>query len=287
MAEGGRWPYPYSCRTSAKQVSQLLTHNFRAITRRVLRPLGIDVRTRRRTNNRIYSADGRTETSAKDYKSINKGLAMELLSSCLLTCLDSPSDVYSACVLNENGYPKTFAQGGDRGSDIVATYGEHFRIVSEVSAKRRRYPGFFEGQMTRAIEHAKNEWEADPTRPVYVLLVNVCSIEQGKDYWDAYKALEPTAREAGDIKVIPIWGRDFAELVSSLSEPTHRTGLHFGPLDFAAVLDFVHARLAFGDDQPEPGWTRRTLHGGLDNPLTLDLVVPQEDEADATEDFKP
>ena len=286
MDEGGRWRHPYSSRTAARQVSQLLTHNYRAITRRVLRPLGIDPQKRRRTNNQIFSEDG-TETSAEEYKRINKGLAMELLSSCLLTCLDSPSDVYSACVLNENGYPKTFAQGGDRGSDIVSTYGEHFRIVAEVSAKRRRFPDFFEEQMTRAIKHAKNEWKADPTRPVYVLLINVCSIEQGKDYWDVYKSLEPTAREAGEIKVVPIWGRDFAELVSSLSEPARRTGLHFGPLDFAAVLDFVHAQLAFGDEQPEPGWTRRTLHGGLKNPLTLELVVPQDDGVDATEDFKP
>ena len=286
MDEGGRWQHPYSCRTSARQVSQLLTHNFRAITRRVLRPLRIDPQTRRRTNNRIFSEDG-TETSAEEYKRINKGLAMELLSSCLLTCLDSPSDVHSACVLNENGYPKTFAQGGDRGSDIVSTYGEHFRIVAEVSAKRHRFPDFFEDQMTRAIKHAKNEWKADPKRPIYVLLVNVCSIEQGKGYWDTYKALEPTAREAGDIKVVPIWGRDFAELVSSLCEPTRVTGLDFGPLEFAEVLDYVHARLASGDDPPEPGWTRRTLHGGIENPLSLELAVPEGDEADNTDDPEP
>ena len=76
----------------------------RSVSTTVLALMGCPIHTsygrpRRRTNNQIFSDDDRTETSAEEYKRINKGLAMELLSSCLFTCLDSPSDVYSACAV--------------------------------------------------------------------------------------------------------------------------------------------------------------------------------------------
>ena len=59
---------------------------------------------------------------------------------------------------------------------------------------------------------------------------------------------------------------------SPLNRPA---GLHFGPSDFTDSLEFVHARLAAGDDPPEPCWTRRTSVNGLENTFTPELAVAQ------------
>ena len=286
LKEGQQWRYPYSCRTSARMATQLLTHNVRAIPRRVLSSLRIDLKTRRKTNNRIVSKEGK-ETSREEYSRINKGLAMELLSSCLLTCLDDPSDVLSRCVLSDNGDPKTFAQGGKRGCDVLATYGEDFRIVAEVSAKRETAPDFFEDQVSRAIDHAKDEWETDNTSPIYVLVVNGCSIEQGKAYRDVYNALEPTARAIGDIRVVPIWGPDFAELVSHLSEHSRRVGLDFGRRMFTGALNRIYERIAFDEEPVEPSWTRSAFIEVIEGDSTLDLELGTADENEATDDWEP
>ena len=168
LRDGAAWSLPYSCRTSARLTTQLLSHNYRAIMERVLPELGIDVKTRRRKANLIYSDDGHA-LDADESMAINKGLAMELLVASMLTCLDAPTSVTSWCVQGTNGEPKLFAQGDTE--DVLATYGD-FRVVAEVSAKRQTSLEFLQGQLGQGIKHGVMRNEKDGVLPTYVPLVN-------------------------------------------------------------------------------------------------------------------
>ena len=264
LRDGAAWSLPYSCRTSARLTTQLLSHNYRAIMERVLPELGIDVKTRRRKANLIYSDDGHA-LDADESMAINKGLTMELLVASMLTCLDAPTSVTSWCVQGTNGEPKLFAQGDTE--DVLATYGD-FRVVAEVSAKRQTSLEFLQGQLGQGIKHGVMRNEKDGVLPTYVLLVNGGSVEQDQGYRDLYNDAWRAAREQGDLRIVPFWGPDFAELVSQLSEPEHPAGLSFTSATLKSALDRVYDRITSHDGYIPVGSMRETLLDGLAPPTT-------------------
>ena len=116
-------------------ILHLLNHDFTVNDQELFPMLGIDMKTRRKTDNMPNVKNG----SVKLYRMINKALAMELLSSLLFTHLNSAQRVTSWCLTNPNGLPQYFAPSGE--SDIEVSYpaaGETpaYQMIAEVSAMR-------------------------------------------------------------------------------------------------------------------------------------------------------
>ena len=78
----------------------MITYDFRAVDRRVLTSLGLDPKTRRQ-GNQIRPGQGKERVTTHDTRLTNRGLAMELLVSTLLTCLDQPAEVKSWCTVSD------------------------------------------------------------------------------------------------------------------------------------------------------------------------------------------
>ena len=131
----------------------LLNHDFTVNDKELFPILGIDMKTRRKTDNMPNVENG----TVKQYRMINKALAMELFSSLLLTHLNSADRVTSWCLTNPNGLPLYFAPSG--ASDIEVSYpvaGDTpaFQMIAEVSAKRQVDERFYATQLYQAWRHA-------------------------------------------------------------------------------------------------------------------------------------
>ena len=75
--------------------------------------------------------------------------------------------------------------------------------------------------------------------------------------------LEAVAREKGNIRLIPIWARDFAQVVSTLCQEEHQVWLQFASADLAGALHVIYQRVAVEFVPVEPGWFRATLLAAL------------------------
>ena len=190
-------------------------------------------------------------------------LGMELLSASLFACLDHPLEVKSLCQLSDDGTcePKLYA--GHHLADLEVDY-RTFSLVVEVSARQRVTTENYRTQVNQAINHSVSLIEANPTKPVYALVINLGSIESRMIFRNIYEELEPVAREKGNIRLIPIWARDFAQVVSTLCQEDHQVGLQFASADLAGALDVIYQRVAIEFVPVEPGWFRATLLAALE-----------------------
>ena len=309
--DGEFWSFPFSCRTASRQMGELLKGNPRAITRRVLPAVGIDMATRRRKKNLVYEKNGSVkELTPKEWLSINKGLAMELLSASLFSCLDHPRDVLSYCQLSDDGRePKLYA-GGDL-ADVHVDYGA-FLLVVEVSARKKVTGENYRTQTTQAINHAESLSKANALRPVYALVINNGSVDDSHVFREIYDELnspppkdedepnspspkdedEPNSpppkdeedEKKRDFRLIPIWARDFAQIVSTLCQENHAIGLHFDTADLARAFDAIHEHIAIKKKWTKPGWTRAAFLAVLEG-KPLPVVI--EDEGKDPEQVKP
>ena len=269
------WELPVSCRTAALLLRELLRHNFRAINRRVLQVLGIDIKARHRESNFVYADDGtRRVLDAIEMRSINKALAMELLSACAFTCLDSPIEVRCWCQLNDQGRPKSYAANGHE--DITVEY-EGFAVVVEVSARKEMNAINYRRQILQAIDKAGKALEASPYKPIYALVINEGGLERHPMYGNIYVELEPDAQSKGPVRLVPIWAKDFAEIVLTLSDPDRDVGLRFEAEGLAAAFDRVYDHIAVGYRQPlTAGWMRATILAALEG-----KPFPEDEESDS------
>ena len=298
--DGEFWSFPFSCRTASRQMGELLKGNPRAITRRVLPAVGIDMATRRRKKNLVYEKNGAVkELTPKEWLSINKGLAMELLSASLFSCLDHPRDVLSYCQLSDDGRePKLYA-GGDL-ADVHVDYGA-FLLVVEVSARKKVTGENYRTQTTQAINHAESLSKANALRPVYALVINNGSVDDSHVFREIYDELNsPPPKDEDelnspppkdeedekkrDFRLIPIWARDFAQIVSTLCQENHAIGLHFDTADLARAFDAIHEHIAIKKKWTKPGWTRAAFLAVLEG-KPLPVVI--EDEGKDPEQVKP
>ena len=275
---GCSWVYPHSCRTASRQLGELLKSNLRALVLRVFPSVGIDLASRRRKKNLFYDEHGKViKLSVKEWRSINKGLGMELLSASLFACLDHPLEVKSFCQLSEHGHcePKSYA--AHKLADLEVDYGT-FSLVVEVSAKQRVTTENYRTQVNQAINHSKVLIEANPTKPVYALVINHGSIERRMIFRDIYEELEPAARKIGDIRLIPIWAMDFGQAISTLCREDHQLGLQFSSEYLAGALDLIYRRVAIEFVPVEPGWFRATLLAALEGDLDAGKKKEPEDQ---------
>ena len=260
LQDDNEWNMPHSCRTTNQMMIQLVTQNPAAITGMVLPEMGLDLRTRRLKENLIpVDKEGKGST-LHDKNWINKALAMELLAATTLTCLDDPTSVYAPCAIDDNGNPKTFAQGGN--GDALAYY-PSFSILMEVSSKIDMSYDNFRTQMDQAIKHG-SVVAKETGRPVYALVVNECQIEQEKGMLDIYNSFLPIEAEMGDVRPIPIWSADFVEIVRQIHPPGKL--VEFDHRALAAALDKIYSQLEQRVDRLDLGFTANTIVRNLVNP---------------------
>ena len=261
---GGTWNSEYSCRTAARLLDELARSNPRALANLVFPSVRTDMKTRREGGNLFYGKDGGVRRIAPtEWGKINKGLAMELLSASLFSCLDQPREVVSFCQLDEKTRLPKMCAGSDS-ADLRVVY-DTYALVVEVSAQKRVSPPTYRRQLIQAINHSETLAKERPSRPVYALVINNGSIDNSNVYRRVYDELEPTAREKkGDIRLIPIWARDFAQIVSTLCGEDDPVGLAVPGGDIARALDTIHEHIATRKSPTKPGWTRAAFHAVLE-----------------------
>ena len=269
LREGHAWRSGHACRALSALMGQLLLHNYRAISAQTIRALGLDPAARRMNGN-VFRRDDGNMVSIKDYRTINKALAMELVVSAILTHLDNPEEVRSPCVLSDDGAPKSFAPAMHE--DIRASYGGGMRMFVEVSAKRDISAEFYHTQVTQGFAHAEEECEENPGGPIYVLVINGGSIDSNPKLRRVYDAAVKIPR-TGDIRLLPINALEFAQLVRDLADLPGGRGFDFDSQTFGAALDHVWDRAKSGGGGSEPGWMREALFEALSRGPTMNVGV--------------
>ena len=256
--------------------------DFYASQRFLLRALGVDKTARELEYNETESSANRKRLRIKDTRSINKGLAMELLVGALLTCLDSPKEIRSWCDVSEPGVTKSFAPGPNE--DILATY-QDFCIVAEVSARRKPDVAFFRGQLKQAILHADAAIDRGIKGTVYALVVTGCPFESNLHMRKPYRqtlakreelirerrerATDRTTREHPDsdpglgIRLIPLKSHDLYEVANAILNRDSEAGLQVSSEVLAEALETIYRRLVSGNTPTDKPWMADTLKRAL------------------------
>ena len=256
--------------------------DFCANQRFLLCALGVDRIAQELENNETESSANRKRSSIKDIRSVNKGLAMELLVGALLTCLDSPKEVRSWCEVSNPGHPKSFARGPYE--DILATY-QDFCIVAEVSARRKPDVPFFRKQLKQAILHADAAIDRGIKGTVYALVVTGCPFESNLHMRKAYRQLvsnpekvlqdrreradDRTTQEGLDsspdreIRLIPLRSHDLYEVVSTILNGDSDAGLSVLSDVLGETLEAIYRRLVSEHALTVERWMADTLKRAL------------------------
>lgn len=272
LRDGSSWEFPNNCRTATRTFWQFLVDDYRANEVFVFKVLGITREQRKNQDNLITPKDEETVftpeelaerrkqkvSELKTLRTINKGLAMELLVATMFSCLDSPQAVRPWCAVSVKGVPKMSAGPGFE--DILATYGD-FSIVAEVSAKRdvSTDTEFFRTQLEQALDHADKaagRRQDGTTGTVYALVINKCSVDTNhrieKVYQETLLAYlnnrqvrrkEPDRAGVRGIRLIPFRSLDFFDVLDRVHAESSGAGLSIGSEVLAAVLEEVYMLL--------------------------------------------
>ena len=245
------WSIKYSCRTSARLLHQLITQNPYAIRNTVLPETGLDQidrskkedpQKKRPLKKNMQQDDDDDEASQRaihDQHWMDKALAMEMLGTVMLTCLDDPQEVISTCRVDDNGDPHSHA--GQGAGDGLAHY-ESFSILLEVSSKKDMDIEDFRTQMGQAIEHG-GQLAKERGHPVYALVINECAIETESVFLEAYNSFLPVAKEKGDVRPIAIRSLDFVDILDELHSLDHGSYDVAGDMVYSA-LDAIWSHLS-------------------------------------------
>ena len=218
----------------------------------------IDAESRRRSGSKLNLKTEKRKVNT--FRKINKGLAMELSVSEVLTFVNHPDSVTSYCRVDDRGLPWYYATGGD--PDIVCrrkgVQGD-FLIVCEVSAHRDMNTTNFSDQLHGALKHCKDRRREEPGLSlVYGLLVNHADV--GKDKAIRKKYLDFVKKKGlgvkGPIRLVPISTHEFATALGWLD---HAEELDFDSHLIATALDGIHRKLRGDVPVDEEDWMANTL----------------------------
>ena len=310
LQDGHTWEFAYNCRTAARTFWQLLVGDFRANEVFVFKVLGITRKIREKQDNLITPKDEeqlftpkelakrrkQKVSKLKTLRSINKGLAMELLVATMLSCLDSPKAVRPWCAVSAKGHPKMYAGVGYE--DILATYGD-FCIVAEVSAKRDASTDteFFRKQLYQALDHADQaarRRNAKATGVVYALVINKCSVDTNHRIEKVYQEIllsylnkgrvsrkDPNRVGVGGIRLIPVRSLDFFDVVDRVQAESAGAGLSIRSEALAAALEEVYMLLHRRNAAIEEPLIAKTFARVLQKkePASVQLALDTTDEA--------
>ena len=250
----------------------LLNHDFTVNDQELFPILGIDMGTRRKTKNMPNVENGKV----KLYRMINKALAMELLSSLLLTHLNSAERVTSWCLTNSNGLPQYFAPAGE--SDIEVSYpaaGETpaFQMIAEVSAKRQVDNRFYATQLYQAWKHADNLAQKTDDVTVYALVINGGKIGSEEKLQRVYRRFmeRDDVKQSERVRVVPIFAFDVALALRDLDAnlPEHR--FRYGSDSLAEIFDKLQLGMLERKENDDEDWMRKVWLDTVEGQPTLDI----------------
>ena len=281
LRNGAPLPLDLRTRVIGLYILHLLKHDFSANERVVLRKLGIDRATRRRTGRDLGA-------ELHDYRWMNKALAMELLTALLLSRIDSPARVNSQCLLDEyHGLPYTFAP--PKTADVIARYapgstGETFGIVVEASAKRDVTLSNFETQLRQAIDRAR-ELREEIGAPVYALVINGAPVASSAAYAGSYRKMLHQHGIVDDpsLCLVAMDANDLGVAYCDLVSRPPGDGLHFRTEQLRGVLDALYAGLQQTEMLSKEDWMRNTWSSLGADGATPTLPLPQEADGDGTD----
>jgi len=310
LRDGSSWQFRYGCRTATRTFWQFLVDDFRANEMFVFKVLGITREQRKRQENLITPKDEelvftpeeleerrkQKVSELKTLRTINKGLAMELLVATMLSCLDSPQAVRPWCAVSAKGHPKMSAGPGFE--DILATYGG-FSIVAEVSAKRDASTDtdFFRRQLEQALDHADQaagRQRDGATGIVYALVINKCSADTNHRIEKEYREVllkylnkgqvsskKPDHVGVSGIRLIPLRSWDFFDVMDRLQAESSDSGLSIRSEVLAAALEEVYMLLHRRNTAIEEPLIAKTFARALRKkaPAGAQLVLDTIDDA--------
>ena len=289
MVSDGRWGW--APRFSINEVNLtllcLLSHDFKTIQEIVARKLNIDTLSRVADENQINSKEERGKLHNR--RIINKALAMELLIALLLTWLDDSDQVGSNCCINEHGLPNNHAP--KLVSDIEAEYpacddGPAFRVVCEVSIKRRPTASDYRSQLDKTLVHAKDTIKDNDERPVYGLVVNGGDIATDRALHAVYKRFlaDNQLMPDGMLRVIPVCTVDFAGVMLNLVEDE---AYDFKSSVLARVFDTLIDKLRQKDLPAKENWMETVFLNTVDADRFPELDLKEKKEASKSDEDEP
>ena len=217
--------------------------------------LRLDSKSRREDDNKIRLRESKPkgeleerlskgEKRIQTMRRINKGLAMELTVSSILTFFGHPSVIRGYCTTNAKGLPNNFAPCGV--CDIEprpVLSGTAFQIVGEVSANRNMNETAFLRQLAGAYRHCEAVHKPKKRGFVtYGFLVNHGDIGANRELQELYLGFlkRKRLRRNSRIRLVSMRSRDFGTALIRLAHAKH---LSFDSSLFARALDALHEGL--------------------------------------------
>ena len=254
LRQGSEWAEAPQPATAAALILQLLSKDPKAIQRTVAQRLILNSRSRLSVRLRKKHEHGKSWLlTLKEYRNINKALSMELLCASLLANLDSPDRVASLCC-SDGGTPYNFAPAGL--PDLTAGYAPSVCLVAEVSAKADASLEFQKCQFEQALRHAKEELAARKAKTVYALIVNRGDFGGSAELQRhcASFVRENNLAPDGDVRLVPISGKDLSDALLKLSKRHPKAGMRFSPEALFNCFDQIIDGLRQPTPPSKPGW---------------------------------
>ena len=211
--------------------------------------LGIDKESRRETDN-LLSTAGR---EIAQHRTINRALAMEMLSGLLLARLDSAREVL--CNFDtRHGLPHHFAKGGLADVEVAYEMPETeagFQVIGEVSAKRDVSEEALLVQLEQAYVHGKAIAERTG-QTAYALVLSGSEIATNEALKETYRSFSASKGldDSGPVRVVVMDAWDLAAAVRELEVTVSPDTFRFGADVLKKVFDALIARLL----DPDPHW---------------------------------
>ena len=266
---------------AARLMGALLEHNAKKTHHWVHRRLGVDRQARRAAGTERPKAD-EDKSDLKEWRKINKALAMELLTSEMLARIDGAKAVH-AQLSARNGHPYRAAGSGN--ADIEAEYpdgpdGGPVSLVAETSAKKAPSAGDLREQMEQALRFGRR-LQKDRGGVVYALAVTDGQIATEPGLRNAFKAFvsEKGLEPRGPVRLLPVYGLDLAGALMALESAAPGQAALMETEAFTRALDGLRDGLMAGGQEDENWMERMLANPPAGDQLPLEAETPDEDEA--------
>ena len=175
-------------------------------------------------------------------------------------------------------------------SDIEAEYpacddGPAFRVVCEVSIKRRPTASDYRSQLDKTLVHAKDTIKDNDERPVYGLVVNGGDIAADGALHAAYKRFlaENQLMPGSMIRIIPVCTVDFAGVMLNLVEDE---AYDFKNSVLARVFDTLIDKLRQINLPDKENWMETVFLNTIDADRFPELDLKEKKEAGKSDDIE-
>ena len=231
----------------------LTNDEFTADSGLVFPSLEIDIKSRKAAENRLDIG----ARKIAEHRKINKGLAMELLTSLMLARLDTAREVRCNCEAR-NGLPHKFAPAGV--TDVEAFYDKPppgFLVIAAVSSKSEVTPDFYRTQLDQAIEHAE-ALAATTDVPVYAVVLNGGDLVDDDDLDKTFRSFKESAVSGhrGRVRVLPMYAPALACAVRDLEVALEPDAFRFEADVLRRVFDALIDGLHDAGKRAQPDWMR-------------------------------